>query len=169
MIGASLVTEEFVDLHLHSSLSFLDAYGLPAQIVARAKELDRTAVALTDHGSTSGHAMLEKAALEAGIKPIFGCEFYVVSSIEENSQKKMHLTVLAKNQQGYGNLLALASASYKEGFYYKPTIDGQMLARYGEGLIILSGCSNSPSSRAIVAGEFEQASQILRNFHSQWG
>jgi len=163
------LTSRLADLHLHSTFSFLDAYGLPSQIVARAKELGRSAIALTDHGSTSGHALLEKECLAAGIKPIFGCEFYVVGSLKSNSQKKMHLTVLAKNQKGYSNLLKLASESYYQGFYYRPTIDGNLLAEYGEDLIILSGCANSPISKALEEQGQDEACRIIRNFQTHWG
>lgn len=160
---------QWVDLHLHTTYSLLDAYGSPNHVIERAAELQRPAVAITDHGSISGHAFFEREAQKAGIKPIFGCEFYVVEDIEHNSQKKRHLTVLAKNQTGYRNLLKLASDSYRAGFYYRPTIDGPMLQSHGEGLIILSGCTLSHTSAMLLAGDEGAATVMMQRFWRQWG
>ena len=111
----------FVDLHLHSTYSTLDAFGSPAQIVERAKSIGRESIALTDHGSVSGLVQLKKACLDQGIKPIYGMEAYMVKSIPEMFETKLrtktHISILASNQQGYKNLLKLASWSYGEGFY----------------------------------------------------
>jgi len=159
----------WTDLHAHTTFSMLDGYGLSEQVIERAKQLGRTAMAITDHGSMTGHPSFERAALAAGIKPIFGEEFYVCSDIEENTQKKSHLTVLAKNQKGYSNLVKLASESYRLGFYYKPTIDGALLKQYGEGLIIMSGCTLSPTSKMILAGEHDEAESSLKAMRAQWG
>lgn len=147
----------------------LDAFGLPEQAIARAKELGRTAMAITDHGSMSGHPTFEKAASKAGIKPIFGEEFYIVGDLELNTQKKSHLTVLAKNQVGYRNLIKLASESYRLGFYYKPTIDSKLLQQYGEGLVIFSGCTLSPTSRMILGGDSDKAEATVKTFRGAWG
>lgn len=164
---------EFVDLHLHSTHSTLDAFGHPDVIIARAKELGRKAIALTDHGSTSGHAMFEKEALAAGIKPIFGCEFYLVQNIEKmrenKTQEKSHISVTAKTQEGYRNLIRLVGKSYKDGFYYRPTIDLPMLWEHSEGLWVFSGCTSSLSSKAIIVGDMESASNHLKDLHTVFG
>ena len=122
----------------------MDGFGLPSQIVEKAKSLGRTQIALTDHGSISGFVGMQKACKEEGLKPIYGCEFYTVDSLarvrEEKERKKYHLTVIARNLEGYRNLLKLSTLSHDTGFYYKPTIDQKMLFEHAEGLTVLSGC-----------------------------
>jgi len=134
----------FVDLHLHSTYSHGDGYGTLSQIIERAKSLDRKAIALTDHGSVSGYVQLNKECEKSNIKPIFGYEAYMVDSLstmfESKERHKNHITLLAKNNQGYANILKLASKAYLEGFYYRPTIDTEMLFNHFSGLIVLSGC-----------------------------
>ena len=109
----------FVDLHLHSTYSNLDGFGLPSQIAERAKEIGRKSLALTDHGSISGFVKHMKACKSNDIKPIYGCEFYMVDSIPtmfaNKEQRKKHITVLAKDSEGYSNLLKLATLSYTKG------------------------------------------------------
>jgi DNA polymerase-3 subunit alpha len=155
----------YVSLHTHSTFSLLDGYGTPEMLVARAKELGHTALALTDHGNTSGHVQLEKAARAAGIKPIYGCEFYLTESVRENQRIKCHITVLAKNPVGYRNLLQLASLAYTEGhFYYQPTVDMHDLEQHAEGLVVLSGCLAGYASRGFLTGQDQTAMEYL-----QWG
>lgn len=119
---------DWINFHNHSTFSFQDGYGLPSQHVERAVELGQTAIALSDHGNISGHVQLEKAAIKAGIKPIFGCEVYGTRSIAENTQKKFHLTLFAETQDGYTNLLRMVSESFsrkagdeasQSAFYYR--------------------------------------------------
>ncbi len=159
-----------IHLHGHSTFSFLDGYGTPDQIAARIKELGHDACAITDHGNVFAHVLWQKAAKAAGIKPIFGCEFYIcdkmldrtkgAESVGANSYP--HVTVLAKNQKGYENLLKLSKKSYVEGFYYKPRIDWEELARYQEGLIVLSGCVGGYPSRLVLNRGIEAAWDFLR-------
>ena len=101
----------YVDLHLHSTFSFLDGYGSAEQILGKAKSLNRNAVAITDHGNISAHAKLERC--DKDIKLLYGCEFYLVPSVEQNARKKFHITVIAKNESGYENLLHLVSKSWE--------------------------------------------------------
>lgn len=149
---------KFVSLHHHSTYSYQDGHGTPAQHIERAVALGMGSLALTEHGNVSSHVALEKAALRAGIKPIFGLEAY--TALDPKSSKKCHLTILAMNQLGYQNLMRLVSRSW-ESFYRWPTVDGSMLAEYAEGLIVLSGCSDSLLACTMLGGKMipeEQAS-----------
>src|SRR4051794_41142188 len=117
----------WASLHHHSTYSYLDGYGTPEQHVKAAADLGMPALALTEHGNVSSHVKLEQAAKKHGIKPIFGCELYTGAVDEENrSRWKWHLTVLAENQVGYQNLLRLVSEGWKQGFYFEPTVSGEM-------------------------------------------
>ena len=138
-----------VHLHAHSTFSFLDGFGTPSQISSRILELGHTASAITDHGNVFAHVPYQKEFRKRGLKPIFGCEFYVTDNMRERtsavSQKRgsgsyPHVTILASTQKGYHNLLKLSRLSYEEGFYYKPRLDWEEIARHQEGLVVLSGC-----------------------------
>lgn len=144
----------FVSLHHHSTFSYLDGYGVPEAHVRRAAELGMTALALTEHGNVSSHVRLEQAADDYGIKPIFGCELYCGGVLEDDrSRRKNHLTVLAADEEGYRNLLRIVSRGWAEGFYFEPTVSGEMLADHKEGLIVLSGCSGSLLATSLVGGK----------------
>lgn len=169
---------KYVSLHHHSTYSYGDGYGSPEKHIARAVELGMPAMALTEHGNVSSHVRLEKAALKAGIKPIFGVELYTGAVDEENrSRYKWHLTVLAENQTGYINLLKLVSRGWAEGNYYEPTVSGGMLAEHSEGLIVLSGCSGSKLVCDLLGGkgvaehdtDFNSALETAERFHSLLG
>src|SRR5262252_4333631 len=129
----------FVSLHHHSTYSFLDGFQLPDAHVRRISELNGSALAMTEHGNVMSHAKFEQAAAKEGIKPIFGIELYCGEIDEERrTQKKNHLTILAQNEEGYRNVLRLVSKSWREGFYYKPTVSGAMLREASSGLVVLS-------------------------------
>ena len=146
-------TIRFVNFHGHTSFSFGDGYGTPAQHVARLAELGYSAFALTEHGNVSSHAQQEKAALAAGIKPIFGLEAYTGPVDEEHrSQWKYHLTIIAETTNGYRNLNRLVTQSYRDA-YYHPTISGESLARNSDGLVVLSGCTGSLLACSLVGGK----------------
>lgn len=150
----SLKPMRFVSLHHHSTFSFLDGFQLPEAHVRRATEVNMGALAMTEHGNIFSHVKLEAAAEEQGIKPIFGCEFYCGWTDEKRrTQRKNHLTVIAKTTEGYMNLLALVNRSWKEGFYYEPTVDWGWLEQHQKGLIILSGCNGSALFTACVGGK----------------
>jgi len=140
---------QFVHLHVHSEYSILDgACRIPA-LAARAAELEMPAVALTDHGSLAGAVELYRETGKAGIKPLIGCELYVAD--DRHAQKKgyAHLTLLAEDNTGYGNLIKLASAGYLEGYYYKPRVDWELLERHSAGLVALSGCLSGRVCKAL--------------------
>jgi DNA polymerase-3 subunit alpha len=134
-----------------------------------------TAIALTEHGGVSSHVQLEKAALKAGIKPIFGLEAYTAPTVE--SDRKCHLTILASDAEGYRSLMQLVNRSWAEGFHRYPTVTGRMLADHPEGLIVLSGCSDSLLACALLGGKMipeEQAGkveaiQLASNFKDLYG
>lgn len=162
-------------LHHHTTFSFGDGYGTPIQHVARAVELEMWALAFTEHGNNSSHVGLEKAALKAGIKPIFGLEAYMHP--QPDSQRKFHLTILAADQVGYSNLNRVVTRSWAEGFYYYPTVSGEMLADHHEGLIVLSGCSDSFLACTLLGGKdipedqasFAKAQRVATNFKALFG
>ena len=139
----------FVHLHVHSEYSILDGACRIPGLAARAAELEMPAVALTDHGSLAGAVELYQEAGKVGVKPILGCELYVAE--DRHAQKKgyAHLTLLAEDNTGYGNLIKLASAGYLEGYYYKPRVDWELLERHSQGLIALSGCLSGRVCKAL--------------------
>jgi DNA polymerase-3 subunit alpha len=170
---------KFVSLHHHSTLgSYLDGYQLPEAHVRRATEINMGAMAMTEHGNIDSHVKFEVAAEKTNVKPIFGCEFYTGYTDEERrTQRKYHLTVLAATQEGYGNLLKLVTMSFAEGFYYEPTISGDMLYKHRKGLIILSGCQGSLLFCSAVGGKlieekdasYKRARTVARWFKSRFG
>ncbi len=162
--------EGYVSLHTHSTFSVLDGFGTPEDLVKRAKELGHQALAITDHGNVSAHVQLQAAAKEHDIKPIYGCEFYCVWNIHNNQQKKNHITVLAKNLQGYRNLLRLVSISHEDDhFYYRPTIDMADIEAHKEGLIVLSGCLSGIASVAILEENPSGAKHFLTEMQRMLG
>jgi DNA polymerase-3 subunit alpha len=148
----------FVHLHVHSEYSLLDGLSRIKGLVARAKALGQPAIALTDHGIMYGTIEFYRAAQAAGVKPIIGMEAYLSDGpMAERDPRRYHLLLLAENQTGYQNLLKLASAAQLEGFYYKPRVDHERLARHSEGLIVTSGCMASEIPRLIHEGQAEKA------------
>ncbi|MDA3903024.1 MAG: DNA polymerase III subunit alpha [Desulfuromusa sp.] len=137
----------FVHLHLHSQYSLLDGAIKLDELVSRAKEFKMPAIAVTDHGNMFGAVEFYSKAMSAGIKPIIGCEVYVApgsrftkGNARGSSEASYHLVLLCMNRIGYKNICHLVSAAYREGFYYKPRIDWDLLAQHNEGLIALSAC-----------------------------
>ena len=132
---------KFVHLHVHSTYSFQDALGLPEQYAKAVSGIGQPAIAITDHGNISAHYKWYKQMNKVGVKPILGCEFYIVEKEEHIFQQGYHhITVIAKNNIGYRNLTRLVTKAWCEQFYYKPRITLQNLFDHKEGLIVLSGC-----------------------------
>ncbi len=164
----------FVNLHCHSHYSLLDGFGSPKDIVLRAKELGYPAAALTDHGVTYGLIELYDACKANGIKPILGCEMYIAPRTRFDKEPKVdvrpyHLTVLAKNNVGYHNLLKLVTQAHLEGFYYKPRVDLGLLKAHSEGLIALSGCVTAQLPRAILSGNEEEIHNVVKTYIDIFG
>lgn len=157
---------DFTHLHVHSHYSLLDGLGKIEPLLQRAKDLNMSSLALTDHGVMYGVIEFFRTAGKVGIKPIIGVEAYLAP--EGNQQKRgkidshpRHLTLLARNNIGYKNLVALTTAAHLQGYYYKPRIDYDLLTKHHEGLIILSGCLNSDISKAIVEERSADAERLI--------
>ncbi len=150
----------FVHLHTHSEYSLLDGAARVSDLVEQAVQFEMPAIAVTDHGYMYGAVDFYRKAREAGIKPILGCEVYFVphSRLKRDGKPQLHhLLLLAKNNAGYRNLMALVSKAAVEGFYYKPQVDLELLERYSEGLIGTSACMSGIVSKSIELGDPEAA------------
>ncbi len=167
---------EYCGLHRHSSGSLLDGYGRGAQIAERLVELGQKACGITDHGTVLMHAEFSAELIKRGIRPVFGVEYYHVPFLRQAAKRGSrtkeeaegydiaHITVLAKDQVGYRNLLKLSTLSYEKGFYKKPSIDTESLLCHQEGLIVLSGCVIGHISRLINKNELDKAREWLDYF-----
>jgi len=149
---------DFVHLHNHSEYSLLDGLQKVNNMVNYAKDLGMGALAITDHGAMYGAIRFYQACKEAGIKPIIGCEVYMAKRSHTDKEAGVdkdynHLILLAKNNEGYKNLMRLVSISHLEGYYYKPRLDIDLLRQYHEGLICLSACVNGYVTEPLVKGE----------------
>jgi len=167
--------QEFVHLHNHSDFSLLDGAATIESLVARAKELKMPALALTDHGNMFGALKFYLECRRQDIKPIVGCEFYVApesrlsKSGSEAGVRYHHLVLLARDAEGYQNLLKLSTLSYLEGFYYKPRIDDELLQQHGRGLIGLSGCMSGEIPRLILDNQPEAAREKALFYRDLFG
>ncbi|MGB2694390.1 MAG: DNA polymerase III subunit alpha [Dehalococcoidia bacterium] len=154
----------FTHLHLHTEYSLLDGLSRIPQLLDRVGEMGQQACAITDHGALHGAVDFYQEALKRDIKPIIGVEAYVAPgdrrSRDPQEKSPYHLTLLARNQQGYKNLLALVTKANLEGYYYKPRMDRELLARYGRGIIALSGCNSSEMHRLLMDGRRDDALEL---------
>ena len=163
----------FVHLHVHSEYSLLDGLPKIPDLVKRVKELGMDSVALTDHGVMYGAIEFYKECKAAGIKPIIGMEAYVIEKDhkrkEGGNREYHHLTLLAKNQTGYKNLMKLTTIAHLEGFYYKPRVDKATLKQYTDGLICLSGCPKSEMGELLISGRYEKAKEVALWYQEIFG
>lgn len=164
----------FIHLHTHSHYSLLDGLSKIPDMVKKAKENGMYALALTDHGNMYGAIELYKECKKAGIKPIIGVEAYIAERGRKDKEpgvdnKRYHLTLLAKNKQGYKNLMRLVSLANTEGYYYKPRMDKEILREYHEGIICLSGCMGSQLSQAVIARNTEKAEELIKEHQDIFG
>src|SRR5438067_338667 len=168
----------FVHLHTHSEFSLLDGAAQLHKLVYRAQELEMPALALTDHGVMYGAVDFYEKARAAGIKPIVGVEAYVAPgshkdrtarSARDAEKNAYHLLLLAKNLQGYKNLLKLTTIAAIDGFYYKPRIDHDLLERFHDGIIATSACLGGEVCQALVRGEYEKARDIAGVYGELYG
>ena len=179
MAGASrfktMPTDSFVHLHLHTEYSLLDGAIRIPDLIKKAAGFGMPAVAITDHGNMFGAIEFYQAALQAGVKPIIGCEVYMApgSMIDKSASSARdaayHFTLLAKDLQGYGNLVKLVSAAHLEGFHYKPRIDKELLASHSAGLIGMSACLKGEINVAILAGDLNKAEKSAAEFRDIFG
>ena len=173
-MGVELKPSDFVHLHNHTHHSLLDGLTKIPDLVNRVKELGMEAVAITDHGTMSGVLELYKAAKEVGVKPVLGLEAYVAarSRFDRDPAKdkmRYHITLLAMNNQGYENLMKLSSAANLEGMYYKPRIDHELIEKYNEGLIVLSGCTSGEVGEALRNDDYVKAKDIASWYKGIFG
>ena len=151
----------FSHLHVHTEFSMLDGLSSLDPLVSRAKELGMDSLAITDHGGMYGAIDFYRKARSEGIRPIIGCELYVAPGSRHernpNERSPYHMTVLAKNNVGYQNLAKLITLSHLEGFYYKPRVDREILERYHDGLIVMSGCPSGEIPTLITQGRMDAA------------
>jgi len=166
---------DFVHLHVHTEWSLLDGAIRIKDLVPRLLEYKMPGCAITDHGTLYGLIHFYKALKDAGLKPILGCEFYVAegSRKERKASKRgetgTHLVLLAKNEEGYRNLLRLASLAYLEGFYYRPRIDKELLQKYHQGLIAMSACLEGEIPKLILLGHVDKAREVAKWYKSLFG
>ncbi|NLY51229.1 MAG: DNA polymerase III subunit alpha [Firmicutes bacterium] len=168
------MSADFVHLHVHSAFSLLDGCSRITDLVATAKDYDMPALALTDHGVMYGSIEFYKAARDAGIKPIIGCEVYVAPRSRQDRTPRVddelaHLVLLATNQEGYRNLLNLVSRAYLEGFYYKPRVDKELLSQFSAGLIALSSCLAGEVPARLLEGDEEGARRVAGFYRDIFG
>jgi len=170
----ALKASDYVHLHNHTQYSLLDGLTKVPALIKRVKDSGMTAVAMTDHGTLSGAIEFYKEATSAGIKPIIGMETYVAArSLYDKEPGKdkqyYHLILLAMNHEGYQNLMALSTIANLEGFYYKPRIDRELLAKHNEGLICLSGCASGEVGDALRQGQYDQAKKTAEWYKQAFG
>lgn len=168
------LNSNFIHLHTHSHYSLLDGLSKVPDLVKTAKKNGMCALALTDHGNMYGAIEFYKECQKAEIKPIIGVEAYIAERSRFDKEpgidnKRYHLTLLAKNKQGYKNLMKLVSLSNLEGFYYKPRMDKEILRKYHEGIICLSGCIGSELSRAVMADNLDKARALIKEHQDIFG
>lgn len=165
----------FTHLHVHTEYSLLDGSSKIKELIDRAKELNMDSIAITDHGVMYGVIDFYKAAIEANINPIIGCEVYVAPNsrfdreLGVGEDKYNHLVLLAENNKGYSNLMKIVSKGFVEGFYYKPRIDYEVLEKYHEGIIALSACLAGTVATHIRRGFYEEAKKSALRLEEIFG
>ena len=167
----------FTHLHVHTEYSLLDGSNKIKEYVARVKELGMDSAAITDHGVMFGVIDFYRAAKEAGINPILGCEVYVAPGSRfdreigkgTSDDRYYHLVLLAENNTGYANLMKIVSKGFVDGFYYKPRVDMETLQQYHEGIIALSACLAGEVQRYLVRGFYEEAKQAALKYERVFG
>jgi DNA polymerase-3 subunit alpha len=162
---------DFVHLHNHSDYSLLDGANPISRMVARAAELRMPALALTDHGALFGAVEFYQEARKAGVKPIVGMEAYVTRGKRGDRTKETshHLVLLARDEEGFHNLMKLSSLAFLEGFYYKPRVDHEALARYAPGLLALSACPKGEVATDLIEGDEERAYRTAMAYREMFG
>ena len=169
----------YVGLHVHTHYSLFDGVATPQEYVDRASKLGMTALAITDHGSLSGHREMYRAAKEKGIKPILGLEGYMCADISDRRDKSEregqqdlvynHIVLLAKNQVGLENLNKISELAWTDGYFKKPRFDFNILEKYKEGIIVTSACPSSVLVKALEEEEFAIAKKYIAWFKERFG
>jgi len=170
-----MIHSPFVHLHNHTEYSLLDGACRIPELVARAVSEKMPALAITDHGNLFGAIKFYQETMKAGIKPIIGCEVYVAPKTRfekkgsEASAVAYHLTLLARNEEGYQNLIKLTTAGYLEGFYHRPRVDKQLLIKHCEGLIALSGCLKGEIPQLLDGNQVKEAIEVAGQYQELFG
>jgi DNA polymerase-3 subunit alpha len=162
----------FVHLHCHTDYSLLDGACEISQLMDLMVKQEMPAVAMTDHGNLFGAVEFYNKAKEKGVHPVIGCEVYVSQqglATRSDTDRYNHLVLLCENQEGYRNLLRLVSTSFLEGFYYKPRIDKDLLARHSKGLIALSACLRGDINETLMANRYEDAKRLAYGYADMFG
>jgi len=165
----------FVHLHTHTEYSLLDGAGRITDLLEQCKEHGMDSLAITDHGVMYGVVEFYKQAKALGIHPVIGCEVYIAPRSMKDKDAHVdgnnyaHLIFLAENQEGYKNLTKLVSMGFLEGFYYKPRIDYEILAKYHEGLICLSSCLAGDIPKFLLDGQYDKAKSLALKLNSIFG
>ena len=170
----ALKPSDFVHLHNHTHHSLLDGLTKMDELVGKVKEFGMEAAAVTDHGTMSGTLEYYKLAMEAGIKPLLGIEAYVAARSRHDrdpskDKARYHLTINAMNHKGWQNLMQLSTTANLEGMYYKPRMDHEILEKYNEGLIVLSGCAGGELAESIRANNYAEAKRVAQWYKSVFG
>ena len=162
--------KDFVHLHVHTEFSLLDGIARINKLVDITKERGYSAVAITDHGNMYGTLQFFEECIKAGIKPIIGCEFYICNDLHRKQGKDDigHIILLAKNDEGYHNLMKLNEIAFCEGFYYKPRIDYETLKAHSEGVICLSACLAGHIPTLILQRRFDEADALALKLKSMF-
>ena len=166
---------EFTHLHVHTEYSLLDGSNKIKEYVARVKELGMDSAAITDHGVMYGVIDFYRAAREAGINPILGCEVYVAPGsrfdreVGSGDDRYYHLVLLAENDIGYHNLMKIVSRGFTEGYYYKPRVDIEVLQEFHEGIIALSACLAGEVQKNILRGMYEEGKAAALRYQDIFG
>lgn len=168
------MAKKFVHLHVHTEYSLLDGLSKISTLLNHVKEMGMDSVAITDHGVMYGVIEFYKKALKEGVKPIIGMEGYVTNvnhkeRPERGKFQNYHLLLLAKNNEGYQNLMKLTSIAHLEGYYYRPRVDKETLAKYSKGLICTSACQNGEIAQELINGSYETAKKAAEWFLSVFG
>jgi DNA polymerase-3 subunit alpha len=165
---------DFVHLHTHSEYSLLDGSAKISELTKKAAALGMSAIALTDHGAMYGIIDFYKAAKKDGIKPVLGCEVYVAATNHKDRDPGKgnfyyHLVLLAEDEAGYHNLIKLVSCGFRDGFYYKPRVDLELLAKYSKGLIALSACLSGPVAKTLLDSHYDTAYETALTYDGIFG
>ena len=165
--------EKRVELHLHTKMSAMDAVSSATDLIKRAAKWGHRAIAITDHGVMYGDMELYEESNESGVKPIFGCEFYVhngdISERDKNNNPCYHLVLLAKNKEGYANLIKLTSIAWCQGQYFHPRINLELIKKHHEGLICLSACLGGEVLQWLLKNNKEKALETAKIYKEIFG
>jgi DNA polymerase III subunit alpha len=162
----------FVHLHCHTDYSLLDGACEISRLMQVVKEQEMPAVAMTDHGNLFGAVEFYNSAKDSGVHPVIGCEVYVAQqghTSKSESNRYNHLVLLCEDQEGYRNLINLVSTGYLDGFYYKPRIDKELLARHSKGLIALSACLRGDINETLMSDRYEEARNLAHQYVDMFG